>query len=160
MAVTFLSIGSNLGEREENLQRVFFLLSLSLAKVTKSHIYETEPWRAPNHPWYLNACVRGETEVSPEEVLDLCKKIERELGRDFSTPLSPRPIDVDILFYDDRIVESKTLVIPHSRLHLRCFVLQPLSEIAPSFVHPIFKKTVRRLLHECPDKSEVRLYKH
>lgn len=163
MTSFYLSLGSNLGDRKQNLEKAIQFLPASETSVTISKIspfYETEPWGIPKeaggHPWYINVCVGGETVLDPLTFLQYLQSLEHSLGRDRSKPLAPRTIDIDILFYDEITLESPALTIPHPRLHLRRFVLQPLKDIAPDFHHPVFKKTISELLKECTDKSVVK----
>ena len=106
-------------------------------------------------PDFLNLALELKSEVPPEELLKNLKNIEERLGRTSSTPWGPRHIDIDIIFYGDIIFESPTLIIPHPRMQDRKFVLIPLAEIAPQFIHPVYQKTVSRLLEECPDTLDV-----
>lgn len=159
MARTILSLGSNLGDRANTLNRAV----LELGKIGKiereSGIYETQPWGNINQPWFLNKVIEIETELQPEKLLAAIQKIERELGRVLKTNNGvylPRKIDIDILFYDDLILKTNGLEIPHPYIADRRFALKPLAEIAPDFVHPLAKKDIRNLLNECKDASIVR----
>ncbi|PIQ77684.1 2-amino-4-hydroxy-6-hydroxymethyldihydropteridine diphosphokinase [Candidatus Peregrinibacteria bacterium CG11_big_fil_rev_8_21_14_0_20_46_8] len=156
-----LSLGSNLQNTEENLAQARKLLAKYLSIEEISQLYESEPIGVENHPWYLNQVVLGNTNLTAQQLLKVAKEIEQKMGRDIHAPDSStqmRPLDIDILFYNDECIEVTGLMVPHPRLHLRRFVLEPLAEIAPNFVHPKLQKTVRELLKDCPDRSIVRLH--
>ena len=147
MSTILLALGSNLGDRMKNLARARTLLDQTITLRAVSRIYETEPWGVIEQPRFLNQTLLAETELSPNDLLTLVKRIEMEMGRDFSTVrYGPRIIDIDILGYDDLIFHSSRLTIPHKRLHERAFVLIPLNEIAPDWVHPGLGLTVTQML--------------
>jgi len=158
MAVVFLALGSNLGNRLENLQHAVNRLAPFVQISHVSSIYETEPWGITEQPRFLNMVVEGETALAPEELLGALKTRERELGRTETVRYGPRLIDIDILFYDDLIYKSDALEIPHPRLAERRFVLVPLADIAPDLLHPSLRLTVRELLAQLPDTGDVKLY--
>ena len=154
----FLGLGSNLGDRGANVQQALTDLERWGVKVIlSSSLYETEPVGNIDQPRFLNMTVKASTDRSPEDLLTVVLSIERSLGRVRRGKWGPRTIDVDILFYGDRVVGESGLVIPHPRLHDRRFVLEPMNEIAPDFVHPVLKKSIKELLNACPDKSIVTL---
>jgi len=156
MANVYLGLGSNLGDRRQNLAKALQLISKK-AKVEKvSSIYETEPVGFKEQPFFLNAVCCISTELSPEQLLDLAKKIEADLGRIPSFKDAPRPVDIDILLYGDQIIKSQHLVIPHPRLTQRAFVLVPLAEIAPEVIHPESGKIVKELLADLEYSESVR----
>lgn len=150
MATVYLGLGSNLGDREANIRRGLAILSehedIEVLKVSSLH--ETEPVGGPPQGPYLNGTAKIDTDLMPLDLLSQLKMAERRLGRVKSeVPDAPRPLDLDILFYDDVvIVDGKRLTIPHPRLPERVFVLKPLAEIAPDFAHPRLRKTVREML--------------
>ncbi len=159
MAEVYLGLGSNLGDREGNILRAIEQLEEGVRISQLSSLYETEPVGYLEQPWFLNAVCAGETELTPHSLLDFLKSIERELGRIEGVRWGPRPVDIDILFYNNLILSDERLTIPHPRLHKRRFVLIPLAEIAPHLVHPLLGLTVAELLAKVEDNSEVRLWK-
>jgi 2-amino-4-hydroxy-6-hydroxymethyldihydropteridine diphosphokinase len=155
----YLGIGSNLGDREAALAAAGETLEAHGVRIAgRSSLYLTEPVGGPPQGWFLNAVIAGDTILSPEAVLAACLSAEVEQGRVRGAPDGPRTIDADVLFYGDLQRAGRELVIPHPRLHERRFVLVPLAEIAPLFVHPGLRLTVAELLARCPDISVVRPY--
>ena len=151
MSTTYLGLGSNLGDKRENIKKTLALISERVGEIlTFSDFYETEPWGYASSETYVNVAVKVETKLLPGELISVTQQIEQESGRDKKTSCGEyhdRVIDIDILLYDKLIVHSPVLTIPHSLMHLRRFVLQPLADIAPNEVHPIFKKTIVGLLN-------------
>ena len=152
--VSYLGLGSNMGRREDNLKKALGFLSQRLKVTQVSSIYETEPVGDVEQPRFLNQVCQVYTRLSPLALLSLAKGIEFKLGRTGKTG-APRPIDIDILFYDDRVIKTAELVIPHPRLAERAFVLVPLVEIAPDLLHPISGLSVNGLLVEVDGKQGV-----
>jgi 2-amino-4-hydroxy-6-hydroxymethyldihydropteridine diphosphokinase len=146
--MVYLGLGSNLGDRKENLNKAVDYLSQRLRVTEKSSVYDTEPMENPEQPRFLNMVCQVKTMLKPEDLLVLAKGIESKLGRVPGKPNSPRTIDIDILFYGDKVIDTPGLVIPHPKIVQRAFVLVPLSEIAPELVHPVNKKTVAQMLKE------------
>ena len=153
-ATVYLGLGSNVGNRQENLERALGFLSERLRVVKVSSIYDTEPLGNVNQPRFLNLVCQVYTTLVPTALLALAKGIESKLGRTGKSN-APRPIDIDILFYGDQVMKTPELVIPHPRLAERAFVLVPLAEIAPDLIHPVSGKTIRELLNGVTEKQGV-----
>lgn len=156
MALVYLGLGSNLGNKKAYVSKAITFIKESCKVLNISSWYSTEPVGYTNQDYFLNAVLKIETNFSPEALLIFLQTIEKKLGKNIFIKDGPRTIDIDILFYDNFILHKKNLTIPHPKLHARKFVLIPLSEIDPFFVHPIFNKSVKTMLKELQDDKEVR----
>lgn len=159
---SLILIGSNQGQRELTISQSIKMLAERCGEVfLLSSLYETEPWGFIAEQNFLNQVVALDTEMNPCDLLRELLMIEKELGRKRHDVegYESRPIDLDILYYDDIIINDEDLILPHPRLHKRRFALMPLCDIAADFIHPVFKRSNRELLNECEDISEVKLYK-
>lgn len=157
----FISLGSNLGARQKNLAEAIELLKRKCSIVKVSSIYETQPVDFADQPWFLNQVVEAQTDLEPGKLLLFMQSIENGMGRVKTIRFGPRVIDLDLVFYGSRVInEPPELIVPHQRCHQRRFVLQPIVEIDPDFVHPVMKRTVKWLLSRLPKAEDsVRLYK-
>jgi 2-amino-4-hydroxy-6-hydroxymethyldihydropteridine diphosphokinase len=157
MPETYLSLGSNLGNRKGYIEKAEKLLLSETGNIkSKSALFETEPWGFHHPANFYNRVLLLETRLTPEELLSQCLSVERQLGRErHKNKYEARTIDIDILFYGDEIINREGLKIPHPNLHLRRFILLPFCEIAPERVHPILHKTMERILEECRDNGKV-----
>jgi 2-amino-4-hydroxy-6-hydroxymethyldihydropteridine diphosphokinase len=153
----FLGLGTNLGDREANLRTAKGKLSSQVKIVKESPIYVTPPWGYEDQPDFLNQVIQVTTRLEPTQLLDYLKGIEDDMGRKATFRYGPRLIDLDILFYGQRVIREESLQIPHPRLHERAFVLVPLHDIAPDFVHPILRETIRDLLSKVDVEGVRRL---
>ena len=152
----FLLLGSNLGNKRAVLEQTANIIGFRVGKIfASSSFFKTEPWGNTDQPSFVNQVIGVASLLGAKDLLDVCKKIEKEMGRETNEKWGPRLIDIDIVFFGNDIIESDALSIPHPQLHLRRFTLEPFHEIAPELVHPIFKKTISELLFECTDRSEV-----
>jgi 2-amino-4-hydroxy-6-hydroxymethyldihydropteridine diphosphokinase len=148
LVTVYLGLGSNIEDRQENLNRALGYLAQRLRLTGKSSVYDTEPVGNPEQPRFLNMVCQVKTMLKPEDLLVLAKGIERKMGRIPGNRNAPRTIDIDILFYGDEVIKTPELTIPHPRLPERAFVLVPMAEISPTLVHPVNKKSISELLRE------------
>lgn len=154
-----LLLGTNLGNRENNLQLAISLLTGSVGNLIKqSSIYETAAWGLENQPNFLNQIIILSTSQSPKLLMKTILKIEKKMGRERLVKMGPRIIDIDILFYENRIINKPSLTIPHPRIQFRRFVLEPLNELQPNYLHPILNKSVKDLLIACTDTLNVKKF--
>ncbi|CAN5600237.1 2-amino-4-hydroxy-6-hydroxymethyldihydropteridinediphosphokinase [soil metagenome] len=152
----FLLLGTNLGDRKQNLETARLFLKSSFIKIKSlSSLYESEPWGIARQPAFYNQAIEILTQLSPEKLLIFLKNIEQDMGRVQNERWKERIIDIDILYYQDKINDDPFLKIPHPEIPNRKFTLMPLNEIAPDFIHPILKLNQRELLELCDDPLEV-----
>jgi 2-amino-4-hydroxy-6-hydroxymethyldihydropteridine diphosphokinase len=154
----FLLLGGNIGNTKAYFDQCVQLLNATdVAVIKASSVYRSEPWGMDDAPWFLNQVLEVSTERLPEDLLALLLEVEQQLGRvrepNAGTTYTSRSIDIDLLYFDDLILDTKSLTIPHPRLHLRRFTLMPLVEIAPSWEHPVFKVDQQALLARCEDEG-------
>jgi 2-amino-4-hydroxy-6-hydroxymethyldihydropteridine diphosphokinase len=147
--IIYLALGSNMEDRLANLKHAITALPPQIVVKKKSRVYETPPWGYEDQPKFLNQVLMGKTYLEPEPLLRHLKRLEVALGRKATFRNGPRLIDIDILFYDDLVLETPDLILPHPRLHERGFVLLPMMDIAPDLVHPVKKKSVREMMAFC-----------
>ena len=159
MAIVYLSLGSNFGDRIGYVQQATSLLggSEKINLIRTSAFYETEPWGMDSENWFVNAVVEIKTSLSPQELLAECQRIEQQLGRKREEN-KDRTIDIDILFYNKDIINEENLTIPHKFVHLRAFTLVPLLELIPNFEHPVLHKTISELHNDLENPEMVFLY--
>lgn len=155
----YLLLGSNIGDRQQHLATALRKIGDKVGLIQKvSSTYQTQPWGVTNQDDYLNMAVQISTSLTPEVLFERIKVIETAAGRISMVQNAPRTLDIDILFYEQLVMSSEHLTIPHPRLHLRRFVLIPMVDIAPHFIHPVFKKSMQALLDECADDKTVKKY--
>ncbi len=155
----FLGIGGNTGNKQKNFEDVYAVIEKELGKIVEaSSVYETPPWGFQSDDVFWNSVIEIESSFSPEELLQKIHSIENQFGRtrNMHEGYSSRPIDIDILYFDDLYMETEDLIIPHRRMHLRRFVLVPLNEIAPALKHPLLRLTSFEMLENCKDQSVIK----
>ena len=163
MAIVYLSLGSNKGDRIGYVQQATSLLGAceNISIIRTSAFYETEPWNMSSDTWFVNAVVEIKTKLSSKELLAECKRIESQLGRKASSVsgnYEDRTIDIDILFYGNEIIQDDEITIPHKYVHLRAFTLVPLLELIPDFIHPVLHKSITDLHSDLENPEMVFLY--
>lgn len=152
-------LGSNSGDKRETIEKAVTMLSGKAGRMVRaSSYYETEPWGFECTELFLNRVVQFDTSLSPEEFLGICLETEKQLGRTrpANVRYASRTIDIDILFFGDEVISTEALTVPHPRMALRNFVLVPLNEVMPDFIHPLLHKKISGLLKECPDTMTVK----
>ena len=153
----YLLLGSNLGDSRRKISDAIQNLELSLGRVIKSSsVYATKPWGIEDQPDYLNQVLEIDSKHGPEKILEVINEIEEQLGRVRHIKWHSRIIDIDILYYGAQVIQLKDLIIPHTEIENRNFVLIPMAEIAPNFVHPVLLMTQKELLSACKDNLEVK----
>lgn len=159
MKSAYLSLGSNRGNRQANIEKAIQELASRDVHVSRlSSYYRTQPVDFLPQPWFLNCAAEAATDLMPMQLLSACKAAERAVGRRPGVPKGPRPIDIDILLYEDAVIHTNQLAVPHPAMAARRFVLVPLAEIAPDVRHPVTQRTILEMLHETPDQSHVTRY--
>lgn len=162
MAIVYLSLGSNKGDRIGYVQQAASLLGLDegITIVRTSAFYETEPWNMYTQTWFVNAIVEIKTKYTPLELLQVCQRIENQLGREHknTNDYEDRTIDIDILFYNKDIIQEENLTIPHKYMHLRAFTLVPMMELNADFVHPVLQKSIVEMHNDLKNPEMVFLY--
>ena len=159
MNIVFLQLGSNLGDRELLLQDAIVAIEERVGGVIKrSKVYESTPWRVEGQANYLNQILKVETKLQAHDVLSVILDVEKNLGRVRIEKWGERLIDIDIIFFNDAIIETAQLCVPHKHMHERMFVLTPLHNIAPDMAHPKYNKTVEEILKQCTDTQLVKEY--
>lgn len=162
MAIVYLSLGSNKGDRIGYVQQAASLIGAdeNISIVRTSAFYETEPWNMNTQTWFVNAVVEIKTKYTPKELLNVCQKIEKQLGRTRTETkdYADRTIDIDILFYNKDVINEENLVIPHKYVHLRAFTLVPMMELNADFVHPVLHKSIVEMHNDLENPEMVFLY--
>lgn len=162
MPIVYVGLGSNLNDKIKNLNEAIDLIAENsrINVLGRSSIYQTEPVGIKEQPYFLNMVLEIETALSPFELLDFLQGVERTMARKKEIRWGPRNIDLDLLLYEDEVINSEKLILPHPRMHLRKFVLMPLAEVARDKIHPVYKKTITNLLQNLKEDSKIELFKH
>lgn len=153
--IVYLALGANLGRRRENLKQALRLLPPQVEVMAVSRLYETAPAYVLDQPVFFNIALKGHTELQPKALLTYLKQLEEQIGRAKTIRFGPREIDIDIIFYNRLVLNKPNLQIPHPRMAERGFVLRPLADIAPDFVHPVLKQTITGLVANLPPEDGV-----
>jgi 2-amino-4-hydroxy-6-hydroxymethyldihydropteridine diphosphokinase len=157
--IVYLALGSNLGDRQAYLLSAVDGLSRRGVQIIRSaSLYSTEPQGMAGQPWFINTVVEGSTLLSPQELLEICLAVEEENFRKRKGEKESRTLDIDIIFYDDTILKTPGLTIPHPEFRNRRFVLEPLAEIAPGFIDPVSRRSIRQLLENVNDPGGIHLF--
>ena len=146
--LVFLALGSNVGNKKQHIANAILALSKQISNIESAKLYETKPMYYEEQDMFVNTVIKGQTDLSPQELITFVKHIEKDLGRQKRFRNGPREIDIDILFYDQLIYENPDLIIPHPQISERKFVLEPFMDIDPDFFHPVLKKTIKELFTE------------
>ena len=154
MHTIVLALGTNMGEKENNISEAIHLLEEKVHDIRRAKLYHSRAVGYENQPDFINTAISGTPNLSPNELLEFTQQIEKNIGRIFRFHWGPREIDVDIIFYDDLALSSEKLTIPHPKMHERDFVLSPINDICPDFLHPILKNTVSELFDKL-DSSQL-----
>lgn len=158
--IAYIATGSNLGSPDQNCLQAAERLGEhpDIDIITRSCLYQSEPYGKTDQSAFVNSVIKVNTSLTPENLLDACLSIEQDMGRVRKEKWGPRVIDLDILFYDESIIKQGGLDIPHPGIPERSFVLMPMNEIAPDFMHPVLKKTINTLLQEIPNPQEITIH--
>ena len=157
MNKTYLLLGSNMGNSQKQLTKAITFIEKKIGRVIRrSGLYQTAAWGNTDQPDFINQVIIAETELTAAQTMQAILSIEKNMGRVRTEKNAPRIIDIDILFFNKDIIAEKELSIPHPAIQLRRFVLVPLNELSPNFIHPILKRTNHQLLLKCPDKLDVK----
>ena len=149
----YLALGSNIESRKQHIETAIALLREKVQDITVAPLYETKPRYFEDQNNFLNTVLRGHTDLEPRELLQFTKAVQQEVGRVERFRYGPREIDIDILFYGNKVYKDEDLEIPHPRLQERDFVLQPFADLNPNFLHPVLKKTIKALLDTLPEEQ-------
>lgn len=161
MQKVFLGIGTNIGDRDENIDIAYRYIENKIGNIIKkSNRYKTAPWGVLNQPDFINTCVLVETIIDHDELLKQIADIEKEMGRIRYKKWGERLIDIDILFYGNEIIKTEKLTIPHSYIQERIFVVKPLEDIDPNYLHPVLNKTIAQIAKNCSDKTAYSISKY
>ncbi len=153
----YISTGSNMGEKHDNCRKALDALNRTdtVAVESISRFYLTEPMEYEDQPWFVNAAAKVRTSLGPVDLLAMLKSFEIKYGRkDNGIRFGPRPLDFDIIFFNDLVIETEQLIVPHPRMHNREFVLRPINDLAPELIHPVFNKNIRQLLDELSTQNQ------